>query len=125
MYDALARFTHDETPLGDLVRQIHHDNYTQMAEQLFAAASCTGVSREHFDEFMLLAQLHFAACSAMSRLVHEGKVESVERGAKTLTRNISALLYVTAAACGGDASKLLRDTGWTVTGSSDLSTSAH
>jgi len=115
MLDALDRFQHDKTPVGDLVRQTNNDIHTEAAEQLFATAASTGVSREHFEQFDLLARLTIASSRAMSRLVIDGKVD-LHAAAKTLARNTGALIYVTAAACGGDTSKLIDDTGWTATG---------
>lgn len=112
MIDALSRFRHDKTAVGDLVRQMKLDVRTSMAEQLFTSAARAGVSREHFHEFYLLAELFVASALAMSRLVIEGKVESVEAGAATLTSHIGALVYVTSMRCGADKATFLRNAGW-------------
>lgn len=115
MLDALDRFQHDKTPVGDLVRQMNVDIRTETAERLFATAATSGVTREHFKEFCLLAELTIASSRAISRLLIDGKVD-LHLAARTLARNIGAQLFVTAAACEGDPSNLIDNTGWTATG---------
>lgn len=112
MLDALARFRDDETPLGDLVRDIHGGMVHQMAGEFFGVAEACGVAAEHRQSFVILAELHTAAVTAMSQLVNDSKVGSVAEGATILADNLGATLRRTIESAGGDAARLSEIGGW-------------
>lgn len=112
MLDALSRFREDDTPLGDLVRDIHAGMVHQMAGELFEVGEACGVSETHRPDFAVLAELHVAAVTAMSHLINDGKVDGVTTGARIVVDNLGAMLRRTIGAAGGKVDGLAELGGW-------------